>query len=111
VPALVSTADDQDVLPISEAPSIRFKSGDRVLIQGTSPLAHQTGIFQHLVTETDAIVIIDWMGRWVPILIDERELASFESAADPEPSKASRKWRRRKRRQRKEQSSGLVVAH
>jgi transcription termination factor NusG len=98
VPALVSTADTNDVLPIVDMPSMRFSHGERVRVQGTtSLLSGQIGIFQHLVNETDAIVLLPWLGRWVPTLLDERDLVSLiEHPNKSESSKRGRKWRRRK---------------
>ena len=50
-------------------------------------MAGQIGVFQHMLSEHDAIVELDWMGRMVPAKFDERDLIDG----------AHRKKKRRKR--------------
>lgn len=83
-------ASVEDVLPMLVAPPItRFHAGDRVcVVGGTSVLGGQVGIFQRMLVGTQAVVEMEWMGRWVPIAVDERDL-DFDTT------------RRRRRRQRR----------
>ena len=95
VEGLLGGAVDEDVLPINDAPSLRFRVGQQVLIRGQGLLAGQIGLFQHLVDEVNCIVLLEWLGRWVPMLVDERELTGDIDAE--EMAKKDRKWHRRKR--------------
>jgi hypothetical protein len=88
--SLRDIADDEDVLPSPNKPSARFKLGDRVMIRGSTMLAGYPAIFQHAVDESRAIVLIDWMGRWCPVGVDERDLEN-------ELTEAPRRKRRRRR--------------
>lgn len=65
--------DEADVLPVEE-PRSRFEHGDRVLIRGMTLLAGQWAVYQHALEDQQAVVLIDWMGRWVPVALDERDL-------------------------------------
>jgi hypothetical protein len=92
VPSLVAATDENGVFPTIELPSRRFHQGQRVRIHGMSLLAGHIAIFQNLVDNDSAIVLLEWMGRWVPLQIDERDLM---------PETSSRTRRRRRRRNRK----------
>lgn len=111
VNSLLRIADENGVIPTPELSSQRFKLGDRVVINGIGVLAGQRAIFQHLVDETRAMVLIDWMGRYVPIAIDERDLV-LEASDKPKPRR-KRRHRRRQRHRSTEISSprddGLAV--
>lgn len=90
VQQLVDASVD-DVLPLRVVPAIsRFGRGDRVRVHGAGVLAGHFGIFQNMLAGTQALIEIDWMGRWVPVPIDERDL---ELEID-----APRRRRRRRRR-------------
>lgn len=96
VPALVASADAEGVLPTAELLHPRFRAGQPVRIRGASLLAGHAALFQNLISDTDAIVLIDWMGRWVPITVDERDLVSEVISR-----RSSRKRQRRRRRDRR----------
>jgi hypothetical protein len=81
------------VLSLPEIPA-RFHQGERVLIRGAGPLAGQTATFQHLIDENSALVEIDWLGRWCPVNIDERDLDHEHEA--PKPGRRKRRRRRRR---------------
>ena len=104
VEGLVRGADDEDVLPVAEAPSMRFRNGQRVVIQWTGLLAGQVGVFQHLVDEVNCIVLLEWLGRWVPMLVDERELTGDVAGGK---SNEDRKWHRRRRHGRRSRRDPL----
>jgi transcription antitermination factor NusG len=75
VVAQLVDASVDDVLPLRVVPAVsRFHSGDRVRVQGANVLAGQVAIFQKMLLGNQALVDIDWMGRWVPVPIDERDL-------------------------------------
>ena len=86
-------ASTEDVLPLVTAPIVsRFKPGDRVVVHGEGVLAGQTAVFQRMLVGTQALIDVEWFGRWVPIAVDERDLDLNVT-------------RRRRRRRRREESS------
>jgi hypothetical protein len=86
-------AGTNDVLPVPERPiASRFFTGDRVQIVGPSVMAGQIGIFQRMLTPLLALVDLDWMGRMVPLSVDERDLF---------PERAARRRHRRQRPRRR----------
>src|SRR5262245_2764773 len=93
-------ASVDDVLPLRVVPIVsRFHSGDRVRVQGANVLAGQVAIFQRMLVGTQALVEIDWMGRWVPIPVDERDLEID----------AARRRRRKRRRRGSAHSSRMAT--
>lgn len=94
VPSLVGLADSNDVLPTVEIPSCPFKQGQRVHIHGMSLLAGNVAIFENLADNDSAVVLLDWMGRWVPVLVDLRDITSELSGR----TRRARRKRNRKRR-------------
>jgi hypothetical protein len=96
VPSLVAKADIQDILPSIEQPS-RFSFNERVVIRGASLLAGHLGVFQNMVTEFEAIILLDWMGRFVPVAVDERDLIRLTET----PKGRKRRQRRRGKRARR----------
>lgn len=91
VEGLVSLADADGVLPTPPVKvSSRFAPGDRVVIQGDGVLAGHQGIYQRVLIGPHVIIDVDWMGRWVPISVDERDLETASVS----------KLRKRRRRQR-----------
>lgn len=94
--SLLKVAGPEDVLPIAE-PAARFRLGDRVLIRGMSLLAGQHATFQHQLADGQTVVLIDWMGRYVPVAIDERDLA----AAGEKKSRSNGRRNNRQRRSHK----------
>ena len=88
---LLSRADAEGVLLVPDVPVIsRFSMGQMVRIVGAHVLAGQQAQFQRMLIGTQAVIELDWMGRMVPICIDERDLAIQERG-------------RRRRRRRREQ--------
>jgi transcription antitermination factor NusG len=89
-----------DVLPRRVIPIVsRFRAGEavRVSVSGRNVLAGQVGRFQRLLgIDRQAIIELEWMGRWVPVPVDERDL---ESEID-----------RRKRKRRKHRSSARMAS-
>jgi hypothetical protein len=104
--SLLRVAGADDVLPVA-APPARFQTGDRVAIRGMSLLAGQCATFQHQLTEDQSIVLIDWMGRWVPIAIDERDLCADQQA---KPHARRRNRKRQYRRVESRASSSRAAA-
>lgn len=91
VEGLTGQASPEGILPESALPvSQRFKSGDQVRIYGATAAQGTTGTFQKLVDVGQAVVLIDWMGRWVPVSVDERDLERITER------RVSRSNRRRK---------------
>jgi hypothetical protein len=66
----------------------------RLLPAGEQGVA-QTALFQRMIAVGKAIVELDWMGRWVPLCVDERDLDLEAEAHQQQPH------RRRKRRVRR----------
>jgi hypothetical protein len=62
LPGLLAQVRGDDVLPTHEAASQRFRKEQRVIIQGASPLVGQQAVFDRLLSETGAVVYLDWMG-------------------------------------------------
>lgn len=102
VPSLVAQADAEGVLPTLERKS-RFALNERVIIRGASLLSGHVGLFQNMVSEFESVVLLDWMGRFVPVAVDERDLiqASTETV----------KGRKRRRRRRGKRTSRGPPAH
>lgn len=103
---LLSSADDEDVLPVPEQPIVsRFHVGDAVLIVGPSVMAGQRAIFQRILIGTQALVDLDWMGRMVPLCVDERDLTPITA-----PTGRRRGGRRRRRQRHHRVISALQTA-
>jgi transcription antitermination factor NusG len=78
-----------DVFPLRAVPAVsRFRSGDRVKIQGTSLWAGHAGVFLRMLVPQKAVIDIDIFGQMVAIPIDEQDLELD----------APRRRRRRRRR-------------
>ena len=95
VTSLVKIADADGVLPTPEKISTKFHLGDRVRIIGASLLAGYPALYQHLVANEQHMVLIDWMGRYVPVAVDERDLV-LEVVKEISSPRRNRR-RRRKR--------------
>jgi hypothetical protein len=94
--SLLKVADSDSVIPTPEIVSSRFTHGDHVFINGMGMLAGQRGVFQHIIDEMQAMILIDWMGRWVPVAVDERDLALETNIEKPKPKRRKRHRRRRR---------------
>jgi transcription antitermination factor NusG len=91
-------ASVNDVFPLRAVPTIsRFRSGDRVRIQGTSLWAGHAGMFLRMLTPQKAVIDIDIFGQMVAIPIEEQDL------------ELDAPRRRRRRRRRGSAPSGKAV--
>jgi transcriptional antiterminator RfaH len=79
------------ILPI-EAKKARFQFGERIRVKGAGLLAGHSGIFQYVVDDRRVIILQEWLGRFVPIELDEDGIE-----AEP-PEKTKRRKRRHRRR-------------
>jgi antitoxin (DNA-binding transcriptional repressor) of toxin-antitoxin stability system len=102
VTALLAAAKDA-IIPTPDISSPRFHRGDQVVIRGNGVLSGQYAVFQHPLTPEAALIEIDWLGRWIPVSIDDRDLLPFIAVKRDAPR---RKRRHRRRRRRASYSSG-----
>jgi transcription antitermination factor NusG len=94
-----ATVTERDhVLSWTEEQSVpaRFAVGDRVRVL-TGSVCGYRGVYQQPLSHQRALILLDWMGRMVPVSLDERELASLEVV----PTTRSRPKRRRPHRSRR----------
>jgi transcriptional antiterminator RfaH len=91
IAGLLARAPD-GILPV-EPKKARFGFGERVRIKGSGLLAGHAGIFQYVVDDHRVIVLQEWLGRFVPIELDENDI-------EPEPP-AKNKCRKRRHRRRR----------
>ena len=89
---------DGDTLPLPVVPE-RFRAGEQVHVGGYGPLSGHGAIYQEIATEGRVRLLFDWMGRMVPIDVDERDVSSSSSATKTE-KRLKRRRRRRKERRR-----------
>jgi transcription antitermination factor NusG len=100
---LLSAADEEDVLPVPEPTTVsRFHGGDRVAIIGASIMAGQQAVFQRMLIGNQALVDLDWMGRMVPLCVDERDLTGVIT---PTARRKRRRGGRRRSHQYKRQEA------
>ena len=79
VEELLSSAGAEDVLPVPEMPVIpKFAPGEKVSIIGAHVMAGQSAIFQRRLIGTQSVIEMNWMGRMVPVCLDERDLVTYE---------------------------------
>jgi hypothetical protein len=95
VPGLVAMVDANGVFPTTETLSRRFKSGQRVRIIGTSALAGQLATFERMIDNDIALVLIPWLGRSVPLSLDERDLMPENHSGVTRRKRRGRRNRRR----------------
>lgn len=100
VTSLVKIADADGVLPTPEKISTKFHLGDRVRINGASLLAGYPAVYQHSVGNEQHMVLIDWMGRYVPVAVDERDLVIEIEIVKPITQSVRTRRRRRRHRQK-----------
>jgi transcription antitermination factor NusG len=101
VNSLLAATDANGVLPTPPIASPRFNFGDRVIIRGMGILAGQSASFQHAIDVDRCIVDVDWMGRMVPVAVDECDLISEIKATNlASPRKRRRRHRPPKRHRR-----------
>lgn len=94
-------------------PRSRFHAGDRVRIGGcrAGAVVDQIGVYQDTCEDGRAIILVDWMGRYVPIQLDESDLEEY-----PKPNsklghvKNKRKNKRRRRRGKRHLSTQATAA-
>lgn len=92
VESLRSRLDTHGVLPIEE--KSRFQFGERVVIKGTKAVSGHEALFQYPLHGGRVCIMQEWLGRFVPVEIDERDLMSVGEY------RSLRKSRRRRRRSR-----------
>jgi transcription antitermination factor NusG len=108
VNSLLAVSNDL-IIPTPDVAHPRFHYGDRVIIHSEKvALDRQVAIFQRLVTESQALVEIDWFGRPVPVQLDERNLLPFVEVK-PREAPRRKKRHRRNRRKRSDASGSLVT--
>jgi hypothetical protein len=108
ITSLLAISNDL-IIPTPDVAHPRFHCGDRVIIHSEKvALDRQVAIFQHLVSETQALVEIDWFGRPVPVQLDERNLLPFVEVK-PKEAPRRKKRHRRNRRKRSDASGSLVT--
>jgi transcriptional antiterminator RfaH len=96
VDGLVAQTVD-DIFPMVLPPS-RFKQGDNVAIGGMGPVAGHVGIYQHALDGGRACLLFDWMGRWCPAEVDERDLELVVACQCPDKKRMRLSKRRRLKR-------------
>jgi transcription antitermination factor NusG len=80
-----------DILPPPVKPE-PFKTGTRVHVGGYGPLSGHDAVYQEIATEGRLRLLFDWMGRMVPIDVDQRDVRAET------PIENEKKRRRSKRR-------------
>jgi transcription antitermination factor NusG len=94
IDSLVERCAGGDVLPMIEVPS-RFNHGDRVVVNGAGPMAGNQAVYQSEVFPGKVRLLFDWMGRYVPIDIDDADVELFVE------EKREHRTRKRKRRRKR----------
>ena len=64
-----------DILPTPVVPD-PFRAGERVRVGGDGPLSGHDAVYQEIATEGRVRLLFDWMGRLVPIDIDQRDVTA-----------------------------------
>ena len=82
-----------DILPPPVKPE-PFKTGTRVHVGGYGPLAGHDAVYQEIATEGKVRLIFDWMGRLVPIDVDQRDVRA-ETRIENEKKRRTKRRRGR----------------
>jgi transcription antitermination factor NusG len=82
-----------DLLPVPAKPE-PFKTGAHVHVGGYGPLSGHDAVYQEIATEGRLRLLFDWMGRMVPIDVDQRDVCAELRNND----KKRRRSKRRKHR-------------
>jgi hypothetical protein len=102
---LRSRLDRDGVLPVEE--KSRFQFGERVVIRGTRAVSGHEALFQFPLHGGRVCILQEWMGRFVPVEIDEEDLLSLGEYN--ELRKARKKRRRHRSRRRAVAIKGVHV--
>lgn len=94
---LVARCGGTDFLPAEEIPE-PFQRGDRVMVTGYGPASGHQAVYQGVGDDGRLRLEFDWMGRFVPIDVDSRDVSVLSSP--PTPSKKRKRRKRRIHRQR-----------
>ena len=95
---LVERCGGTNVLPY--VVPAKFTQGDAVVINGYGPLRDLKGFYDHALGSGRACLLLDWMGRMVPVEVEEAEveLATVAAAAAAVAKKRnSGRWQKRRR--------------
>lgn len=90
--AVVERTDSDGFLPVVEIPC-PFHAGQRVIVRGDSVITGYQATFHHVVGNGRAVVEQEWLGRFVPIMVNLQDLEPVEER--------HRKKKRRHRRSRR----------
>ena len=98
VNGLRAQSDEKGVLswPPPAYISSRFRVGDIVRVYPAGIPEGLRGVFHQLLTPERAVILLDWMGRMVPLSVDERDLIAVPQ-------------RRKRRRRRRNSQGGTLV--
>ncbi len=96
IDSLRSRLDRDDVLPIIE--KAKFKFGERVIIRGSRAVSGHEAVFQFNLPNERSVILQEWLGQWVHVEIDERDLMSL---GEYQSLRALRRKRKRRRSQRR----------
>ena len=107
--SFLQEADADGVLPLAEESNPenwKFKPGEIVRIKD-GPASGYKATFQHPMMDGRAIVLIDWMGRWVPVNVYE---ADIESGTKKEENRSWRRKRYGRARRKREHRRNIAMA-
>ena len=96
VDQLVMRCGGTDVLPPEEIPE-PFQKGDRVIVGGYGPASGHQAVYQGIAEDGRLRLEFEWLGRYVPVDVDSRDVSVISS---PPPAK-KRKRRRHSRKDRR----------
>lgn len=95
VDEMLSRCDGNRVVRDEVVVAPRFSPGDRVQIIGTANALHgYVGKFEHAMSRERACVLIDWLGRSVPVEVDEACLVKVVVKAPTHRRSRRKRFRR-----------------
>jgi len=90
---LVVRCGGGNTLPVAKEPE-PFLVGDHVFVSGYGPMSGHNGVYQQRVAAGKLCVLFDWMGRWVPIDVDQRDVSGVSVSVERGRTKQRKKRRR-----------------
>jgi transcriptional antiterminator RfaH len=93
---LIDRCGGSDVLPPEAIPE-PFQRGDRVIVGGYGPASGHQAVYQGVAEDGRLRLEFEWLGRYVPVDVDSRDVSVISS---PPPTK-KRKRRRHSRKDRR----------
>jgi transcription antitermination factor NusG len=81
-----------DLLPAPAQPE-PFKRGTLVHVSGYGPMAGHDAVYQEIATEGRLRLLFDWMGRLIPIEVDQRDVCAESRNNDKKRRRSKRKKR------------------